>query len=133
MFCFVSHAVVDLYSGLIVNYLKQDLFVKSWGQMPDPLPSNCSSSIPVSVYNVKDVKLNEEACKDTKDHSKWCITAESGWTCIADVDRGVSQMNRGGGAICTSDVQVWKAFWSLITWTEACTMGPRSDAQHREL
>ncbi len=102
--------------------------------MRDPLPSNCSRSIPAIVYNVRDVKLNGKSCSDTKDHSKWCVTVDSGWTCIADMNREVSQTNRGGGAICTSDVQVWKAFNKLITHYEPCPKKrPRSEAQHREL
>lgn len=120
----------DLYSGLIGNYLKQNLYVKSWGKMHDPLPSNCS--IPYYVYNVKEVRLEGKPISDTVDHSKWCVTLVGGWTCIADLNREFSQMKRGGGAICTSDDAVGRAFYGLITHYEPCEP-PRSDAQHREL
>ncbi|XP_038571699.1 deoxyribonuclease-2-alpha-like isoform X1 [Micropterus salmoides] len=108
----------DLYSGLIGNYLKQNLYVKSWGKMHDPLPSNCS--IPYYVYNVKEVRLEGKPISDTVDHSKWCVTPVGGWTCIADLNREVSQMKRGGGAICTKDFAVAKVFSVIITRYELC-------------
>ncbi|XP_031163269.1 deoxyribonuclease-2-beta-like isoform X1 [Sander lucioperca] len=125
----------DLYSGLIVNHLKQDLYIKSWGKMRDPLPSNCSTDIPHHVYNVKKVKLLKgKPFSDTVDHSKWCVTSGGGWTCIADMNREESQMKRAGGAICTDNVAVGKAFYALITQYEPCEHDlPHSEAQHREL
>ncbi|TKS74707.1 Deoxyribonuclease-2-beta [Collichthys lucidus] len=110
----------DLYSGLIVKYLKRNLYVKSWGRMRHRLPSNCSTSIPHHVYNVKTIKLNGKFFRDTVDHSKWCVTPGGGWTCIADTNREVSQMRRGGGAICINDVKVRKAFSALISRYEQC-------------
>ncbi|XP_041792092.1 deoxyribonuclease-2-alpha-like [Chelmon rostratus] len=120
----------DLYSGLIVNHLKQGLYVKSWGRMRRPLPSNCS--IPHHVYNVKTVRLNGQSFHDTVDHSKWCVTPKGGWTCIADMNREVSQMKRGGGAICTNDAEVGGAFHTLFKEYESCEH-PQNDFQHREL
>ncbi|XP_070817527.1 plancitoxin-1-like [Chaetodon trifascialis] len=108
----------DLYSGLIANNLKQVLHVKSWGRMQRPLPSNCS--IPHHVYNVKTVKLNGQSFPDTVDHSKWCVTPNGGWACIADMNREVSQMRRGGGAICTENFTVAKVFNDAIQESEPC-------------
>ncbi|XP_031720117.1 deoxyribonuclease-2-alpha-like [Anarrhichthys ocellatus] len=124
----------DLYSGLIVNYFEQNLYVKSWGKMRGPLSSNCSSSIPHHVYNVIEVKfLKNESFSDTVDHSKWCVTPDGGWTCIADMNREKSQMKRGGGAICTENLAVVKAFSSIIESYETCELASsHSDAQDRE-
>ncbi|XP_023266820.1 deoxyribonuclease-2-alpha-like isoform X1 [Seriola lalandi dorsalis] len=109
----------DLYSGLIADKLGKTLYVKSWGKMKRPMPSNCS--IPHYVYNVKEVQLPKmKPFNDTVDHSKWCVTPDGGWTCIADMNREVSQMGRGGGAICTKDVAVGNAFYTLITQPEPC-------------
>lgn len=103
--------------------------------MRDPLPSNCSTDIPHHVYNVKKVKLLKgKPFSDTVDHSKWCVTSGGGWTCIADMNREESQMKRAGGAICTDNVAVGKAFYALITQYEPCEHDlPHSEAQHREL
>ncbi|XP_051231937.1 deoxyribonuclease-2-alpha isoform X1 [Dicentrarchus labrax] len=124
----------DLYSGLIVNHLGNNLYVKSWGKMRDPLPSNCSTSIPYSVFNVETVKLNGKNYSDTVDHSKWCVTRDGDWTCIADMNREESQMKRGGGAICINDVKVRKAFDTAIAQYTPCKRPrPPSGAQHIEL
>ncbi|XP_073332553.1 deoxyribonuclease-2-alpha-like [Pagrus major] len=111
----------DLYSGLIVNHSQQNLYVKSWGSMRQPLLSNCSTNISHHVYNVKKVQLpNGKPFSDTVDHSKWCVTRDGGWTCIADMNREVSQMSRGGGAICTTDVEVGRAFRRWIRAYKPC-------------
>ncbi|XP_068447696.1 deoxyribonuclease-2-beta-like [Clinocottus analis] len=122
----------DLYSGLLVNYLKPNLYVKTWGKMRDPLSSNCSFSIPHHVYNVKKVKLPyRKHFLDTVDHSKWCVTPKGDWTCIADMNRETSQMKRGGGAICIKDVTVARAFRNIIISYELCNIVP--NAYFREL
>lgn len=119
--CSALFAFVDLYSGLIVNHLNQDLYVKSWGGLRRPLLSNCS--IPYTdhhVYNVKKVRLlNMRPFSDTVDHSKWCV-ARSQWICIADMNREMSQMARGGGAICFSNATVHQAFDAAIASYETC-------------
>ncbi|XP_069006088.1 deoxyribonuclease-2-alpha-like [Embiotoca jacksoni] len=123
----------DLYSGLIVKHVTQNLYVKSWGNLRRPLPSNCSASVPYNVYNVKEVQLPyKDPFSDTVDHSKWCVTADGGWTCIADMNREEHQMKRGGGAICTQDPVVGNAFYRLIERFQPCEP-PSPDAQRREL
>ncbi|XP_034002724.1 deoxyribonuclease-2-alpha-like isoform X3 [Trematomus bernacchii] len=113
-----SGNVNDLYSGLIVDDMEENLYVKGWGNKGRSvlLPSDCSTPHH-HVYNVKKVKLLETVYNDTQDHSKWCVAPISGWTCIADLNRHESQKYRGGGAICIKDVAVAKAFWTTIkTW-----------------
>lgn len=118
----------DLYSGLIARNVMQNLYAKSWGKMRTPLPPDCTS-IP-QVYNVKEVQLPVgEAFSDTVDHSKWCVTADDGWTCIADMNREESQKDRGGGAICIDDPVVSNAFYALIAKYEPCSLFNR----HTEL
>uniref|UniRef100_UPI0037E8760D deoxyribonuclease-2-alpha-like isoform X2 n=1 Tax=Semicossyphus pulcher TaxID=241346 RepID=UPI0037E8760D len=121
----------DLYSGLIVQLLNQTLYVKSWGKMRKPLPSNCSTSISKHVHNVEKVSLMRQLYNDTADHSKWCVTPGGGSICIADMNREESQMKRGGGAICINDVAVGMHFYNLIPEHTECKDG--SDAQRSEL
>lgn len=129
--CFLSFDSADLYSGLITNTLPSNLYVKSWGKMHDSLASNCSSSIPHHVYNVKTVKLLKHDFNDTVDHSKWCVTSDESWTCVADMNRETSQMGRGGGALCMDSYEVAKAFRSTISAYEPCQT--LSTASKREL
>nr|XP_040040410.1 deoxyribonuclease-2-alpha-like [Gasterosteus aculeatus aculeatus] len=128
----------DLYSGLIVNSLKNNLYVKSWGKMrtAGPLPSNCSSSIPHIVYNVETIKIPKpkKSFNNTLDHSKWCVTPDGDWTCIADTNREQSQMKRGGGAICIEKRTAANTFSSMVDSYEQCEPAPRRlRAQTREL
>ncbi|XP_037325206.2 deoxyribonuclease-2-alpha-like [Pungitius pungitius] len=126
----------DLYSGLVVNTLKNDLYVKSWGKMQTnaSLPSNCGPIIPHDVYNVESIKIPKTKItfKDTSDHSKWCVTCVGDWTCIADLNRQKSQMKRGGGALCIENYTVAEAFRDMIDSYEECKQ-PRVGAQTREL
>ncbi|MBN3286606.1 DNS2A protein, partial [Polyodon spathula] len=112
----------DLYSGLLVEPLGDDLLAKGWGRLHKPLPSNCS--VKHNVYNVKSVKLPPiPPFNITSDHSKWCATMgkKTGvWTCIADMNREIGQMRRGGGAVCTSNTAVWKAFIKMVDRYEKC-------------
>ncbi|KAM9384322.1 deoxyribonuclease-2-alpha-like [Pholidichthys leucotaenia] len=108
----------DLYSGLIVKHMNLDLFAKSWGRMRQPLPSYCICDTP-HVYNVEKVNLMMPY-STTVDHSKWSVTSDGSWTCIADMNREKSQMKRGGGAICTEDRVVGTAFLKLISKYEYC-------------
>ncbi|CAL9696123.1 unnamed protein product [Knipowitschia caucasica] len=111
----------DLYAGLIVKFTKQDLFVKSWGKLRQPLPSVCSNTIPHHVYNINEVNPHRRGPFDvTVDHSKWCVTRTGDFTCVADMNREVSQMNRGGGAVCTNDPTVGAAFRAAVKSFEPC-------------
>ncbi|XP_072295199.1 deoxyribonuclease-2-alpha-like [Eucyclogobius newberryi] len=113
----------DLYTGLIVNFAKQDLLVKSWGNMHRPLPSNCSQILPHSVYNIKEVNPHRRGpFLDTVDHSKWCVTTSGDLTCVADMNREVSQMSRGGGAVCTEDITVGAAFHAAVRKSQPCDL-----------
>lgn len=117
-----NSAFSDLYSGLLVEPLGDDLLAKGWGRLHNPLPSNCS--VKHNVYNVKSVKLPLiPPFNITSDHSKWCVTMgkKTGiWTCIADMNREISQMRRGGGAVCTSNTAVWKTFSKMVDRYEKC-------------
>ena len=68
----------------------------------------------------------------TQDHSKWAIARpsdeygidknkmDSTMVCVGDNNRMCSQENRGGGAICIEDFDLWKAFNSTISTVESC-------------
>ncbi|XP_042560805.1 deoxyribonuclease-2-alpha-like [Clupea harengus] len=124
---FVSYAKYgrahdDLYSDVLDKYLGSEFYAKGWGRLRRPLPSNCS--VPNYVYNVESVQLpTTEPFSVTVDHSKWCVTVDKSprpWTCIADMNREVSQESRGGGAVCTDNAAVWKAFSSVVFTYEPC-------------
>lgn len=120
------YLTADLYAAVLNEHMGGDFYVKSWGRLQKPLPSNCS--VPNSVFNVRTVKLQPYSglkpyFSITYDHSKWCVTKENTstpWTCIADMNRAVSQKSRGGGAVCTDNPVVWKAFVKLVNSHQPC-------------
>ena len=74
-------------------YFDSDLYVETWQYGPPigNLNSSCPSSGP-GVSNVKAVRLSSTvAFAESKDHSKWAVTNQSGrqWTCIGDINRQV--------------------------------------------
>ncbi|XP_041912556.1 deoxyribonuclease-2-alpha-like [Alosa sapidissima] len=98
-----------------------DFYVKSWGKLRELLESNCV--VLNKVYNVKEVKLpTTMPFNVNSDHSKWSVTVNSSrpWTCIADMNREVSQESRGGGAVCTDNPAVWSAFSKIVITHEPC-------------
>ncbi|XP_076134162.1 deoxyribonuclease-2-alpha-like [Alosa pseudoharengus] len=124
---FVSYAKYgklhdDLFSAVLDKHMGGDFYAKSWGRLRHPLPSNCS--VPNIVYNVEQVQLpTTEPFSITVDHSKWSVTVDESsrpWTCIADMNREVSQESRGGGAVCTDNPAVWSAFSSIVFSYEPC-------------
>ncbi|XP_029356779.1 deoxyribonuclease-2-alpha isoform X1 [Echeneis naucrates] len=114
----------DLYSDLIVKNLREDLYVKSWKNKVIALPSTCEIN---NVYNVNALQFPRmRKYHETVDHSKWCVTIEANWTCIADMNRAGSQKKRGGGALCIDDPKVSKAFRHLVKEFEPCPPQPHT-------
>lgn len=85
------------------------------------------------MYNVKEVNPHRRVpFPDTVDHSKWCVTASGGFTCVADMNREVSQVGRGGGAVCTDDPTVGAAFSTAVRRSQPCDF-PQLPAENEEL
>uniref|UniRef100_A0A0E9XW82 Deoxyribonuclease-2-alpha n=1 Tax=Anguilla anguilla TaxID=7936 RepID=A0A0E9XW82_ANGAN len=65
------------------------------------------------------VKLEWNDCQD---HSKWCVTEDHSnpWTCIADLNKALSQDERPGGALCIKNSDVREKFKGFIGHKEDC-------------
>ncbi|KAL6728023.1 hypothetical protein Aduo_009836 [Ancylostoma duodenale] len=74
------------------------------------------------VYDVEEVNLLGEPFPSSKDHSKWGVSmnVDKPAVCIGDVNRQVSQFNRGGGAVCIEDKKLWQAFHGSVAKYEKC-------------
>lgn len=66
--------------------------------------------------------INGVEFRETKDHSKWAVTAKTidQWVCIGDINRQEHQRLRAGGTICTQDVYLCEAFFQLVGKIEKC-------------
>lgn len=109
----------DLYSYLVAPYYDTDLLVETWQNGRGKLPSNCSE---LTVENVLDMKLAGDSFKETVDHSKWTISksATQELVCIGDINRMEGQFKRGGGTLCTNNVDIWNEFRAGITSIDSC-------------
>lgn len=114
----------DIYSGLIANYLKEDLLVQSWRNgAGDKLESDCTDKYKVQNIDRIGIKNFKSDWNTSEDHSKWGITTQSeDFTCIADINRMKSQFKRGGGSLCIHSEKVWKVFKKSIEAIEGCPM-----------
>uniref|UniRef100_A0A3Q1INU7 Deoxyribonuclease-2-alpha n=2 Tax=Anabas testudineus TaxID=64144 RepID=A0A3Q1INU7_ANATE len=102
----------DLYVT-IANTLETNLYVQTWGRQKHKSGSSCSARR-YCLYNVQSIKstlLGNWNCGS--DHSKWCVSENKDWTCIADSNRGERQFERPGGALCIKNHVVTNAFKKL--------------------
>ncbi|KIH48191.1 hypothetical protein ANCDUO_21743 [Ancylostoma duodenale] len=76
----------------------------------------------IKVYDVEEVNLLGKPFPSSKDHSKWGVSmnVDKPAVCIGDVNRQVSQFNRGGGAVCIEDKKLWQAFHGSVAKYEKC-------------
>lgn len=117
----------DLYDALVASVLQTDLYVQSWLNTGDPIPSLCSTR---NIYNVENgtyPPVNADY-KSTRDHSKWAVSNNGpqspptsiNWFCSGDINRAYSQRKRGGGALCIQHSTVWSNYNHLIGGVDFC-------------
>jgi len=125
----------DLYSELVAPNLQTDLLVETWPNGPGKLNSSCLNTY--HVLNIDSINFKSTSKPITfttrKDHSKWAISSsvkknypwglkdKMKYVCIGDINHMATQYKRGGGTVCFSDKNVWKAFYDLVCSFEACT------------
>lgn len=101
----------DFWNDLVGPTLKADMDVESWirGKIPPVLDSDGIHK----TFDVKYIDLSPLGVPwtwpETHDHAKWGITVDSNWVCVGDINRMVSQENRGGGTIAFQDPNLWAA------------------------
>ncbi|XP_014905421.1 deoxyribonuclease-2-beta-like isoform X2 [Poecilia latipinna] len=131
--------VGDLYLS-IAKDIRSDVYAQTWGCQPKRSLSYCSTDI--SVINVEDIAVgNRWMWKPKVDHSKWCVAKDHNthWTCIADMNRAVSQYERFGGALCIHLEKVQGHFLRFAIHPQRClkrrhpVCDPDSDGDNLQL
>jgi len=112
----------ELYEDLVAPYYSSDMLVETWQNGVGKLPSYCKPDYQYNVMNIQDVQLvNGISWKETADHSKWAITMTNNYTCIGDINRVSGQLKRGGGTVCSNQINgLWNAFSSIISSVDNC-------------
>ncbi|XP_060531435.1 deoxyribonuclease-2-alpha isoform X2 [Cylas formicarius] len=117
------HFLKDLYSDLVAPSLQSNLWVETWPNEPNRLPSSCDNTF--QVFNVLSllVSLGDVTFFSTVDHSKWAVSTnvtKNYWTCVGDINRAEKQTKRGGGTLCFSNPKVAANYQMLIKSIEKC-------------
>lgn len=100
----------DLWTDLVCSTLGCDLDVESWRRGAIPSASAGTDVVDdVTAIDMTPLGL-PFAWPETKDHAKWASSlrpGEGNWVCVADINRQVSQEQRGGGTICFQHELLW--------------------------
>ncbi len=100
----------DFWNELVGPELKDDLDVETW--IRGPIPPIADSDGIHKTFDIKYVNLGplgaHWAWPETHDHAKWGITVDQPWVCIGDINRMISQRQRGGGTIAFQNKTLWQ-------------------------
>ena len=131
----------DVWDDLIAPYYETPMYVETWisgsgGAMSSMCYNSTNPAIEkineeYDVYQVNQILMPDgDNWSNTQDHSKWGVakSTEQGnnqifystAVCIGDMNRMCSQEKRGGGALCTQNAGLLKAFTDIIVGTETC-------------
>ena len=116
----VVPTVGDLYVT-IAQEVQSDLKVQTWGCQPGRDESFCETGR-YKVKNIKHIKVGSVPWASKVDHSKWCVATDQNkpWTCVADVNRAVTQYQRRGGALCISNAFIHNIVLEFAAEIEEC-------------
>lgn len=110
----------DFWNDLVVDVIDANIDVDTWIRGKNVIPPNTDPSGRFSVEDIKYITLEEVglpwAWKETKDHAKWAVSEanQGNWVCVGDINRMISQRERGG---CTIAFQ-HNALWDVLSRTD---------------
>ncbi len=101
----------DFWNDLVVHELDDDMDDETWIRGPVPPLVD-----PNGVHRTQDIKFIDTTAvgapwiwPETKDHAKWGITLNKNYVCVGDMNRMISQRQRGGGTIALLEKNLWAA------------------------
>jgi len=101
----------DFWNGLVGPTLKEDMDVETW--IRGKIPPIADTDGIHKTFDVKYINMGalgaHWAWPETHDHAKWGITLHSDWICVGDINRMISQRERGGGTIAFQNRTLWQA------------------------
>jgi deoxyribonuclease-2 len=107
-----------LWDGCVAPFFQSGLYVQSW-LLGNKMGPNCSQPDP--ILDVETIKFSPTfSWTSSNDHSKWGLTITTPIICFGDINRVYSQAARGGGAVCTSEVNYIHAFTEAKFTTDTC-------------
>ncbi|KAF0305691.1 Rho GTPase-activating protein 19 [Amphibalanus amphitrite] len=131
----------DLYADLVAPATRVDLLTETWmnGPRTNLMKSECS--LAYHVQNVRDISVTAERAaptvgrltitfKSSEDHSKWAVSEDAArpWVCVGDINRMLTQEERGGGTVCRWDAVLWRLYSQLVADVEPYTLAAAHSA-----
>ncbi|KAL1509067.1 hypothetical protein ABEB36_003865 [Hypothenemus hampei] len=113
----------DLYADLVNSVLQENLYVETWPNEPNRLPSNCDHKFEVDNVLSVSIKQFNISFNNTVDHSKWAVSTgniSANWICIGDINRAKRQTNRGGGTTCFGKSTLANHYLNIINSVQHC-------------
>lgn len=110
----------DFWIDWVGPQLGLDLEVETWrrGTIPPTEDSDGKGEVSDILYiNLESLGLDYE-WHYTKDHSKWAVSTEKNWVCVADINRQTSQEDRGGGTIAFQNDLLWESLSEIAKFKE---------------
>ena len=110
-----------LYEDLVCETFDRGFRWETWMNGVRPDPTFCRPDHKYDSVNIRTVRISPaHEFKETQDHSKWGVSIEPAVVCIGDINRQESQNKRGGGTVCITDDDLWKAFDALVGEMDQC-------------
>jgi deoxyribonuclease-2 len=100
----------DIFDDYLANIFGGDIMCESWLR-PVCKDTTHVDNIEIIQWPFKNIRYNE-----TQDHSKYAFSINSSnpWVYIGDLNHTRSQSHRGGGGVLINNINIWKAFRSLV-------------------
>jgi deoxyribonuclease-2 len=122
----------DFWKDLVGPTLKCNIDVESWRR--GIVFGDFDSEIKDITEDIVDVDLGKigmigYSWAFEKDHAKWGIapTIEPGYIIISDINRQISQANRGGGGLAFQDSNLWKFLDQIQIVEKIIEQNPHKD------
>lgn len=124
---------LDFWSDLVGPTLKVSMNVETWRRgtvFTDVDNDGIDDTQDVLKINLAGIGIPNVSWDFTKDHAKWGISEDSTkpYVVIADINRNVSQENRGGGGLCFLNPVLWKAMDAIEISETSVVTGDHLDS-----
>lgn len=108
----------EMYSACIAPTLKTSLVAETWirGSVEGPF---CGV---YSVYDSQLLNFTGKTWKETQDHSKWAVGLHTSWVCPSDINRMLSQYERGGSGYCFQNAGLADVLQKGVVSRDTCAI-----------
>jgi deoxyribonuclease-2 len=114
-----SSEEVDIWSDCIGAYFETNMQVESWvhGELEG---SYCPPYTQFETVDIKSINFGDgNEFIEYDDHSKWGLGANP-LVCFGDMNRIITQKERGGSTYCWKDATLWENINTIINSTSVC-------------